>query len=201
MFLEQRHELYSLLSMPNFTKTEKLNFQLYRQSTNMVKICWEKLLLETVLVEEQLLTQWFWETSSSILSAKHTPILITAIGYITYKCSLIPPYFLLSFFSFPYPLEQCWATQINTYMNLTFSKPSIGGRVSHCFLFTTVQVNAIENLKFALETENVSTLLSRIVGNTCFPPGISHVVRQRFCCCWKQPRHLRISEANCLWFL
>ena len=89
------------------------------------------------------------------------------------------------FFLPPDPLEQCWATQINTYMNLTFSKPSIGlgGKVSHCFLFTTVQMNAIENLKFVLETENVSTLLSRIVGNTCLPPGISHVVRQRFCCC------------------
>ena len=30
------------------------------------------------------------------------------------------------FFLPPDPLEQCWATQINTYMNLTFSKPSIG---------------------------------------------------------------------------
>ena len=128
MFLEQRHELYSLLSMPNFTKTEKLNFQFYRQSTIMAKICWEKLLLETVLVEEQLLTQWFWETSSSIMSTKHTPILIAAIGYITYRCSLIPPSWFpaVLFFLPPDPLEQCWATQINTYMNLIFSKPSIG---------------------------------------------------------------------------
>ena len=30
------------------------------------------------------------------------------------------------FFLPPDPLEQCWATQINIYVNLTFSKPNIG---------------------------------------------------------------------------
>ena len=51
MFLQQRPELYSWLSMTNFTKTEKLNFQFYRQS-------WSK------YVETNCYLRQFWLMSS-----------------------------------------------------------------------------------------------------------------------------------------
>ena len=65
--------------------------------------------------------------------------------------SLFPPVLL---FLPPDPLEQCWTTQINTYVNLTFPEPNIdwGSEGESMFLFTTVQMNAIENLIVALET-------------------------------------------------
>ena len=161
-------EIIEMMHWPNipFHKNRKVKFPV----------------LQTIMVKINCYLTQFWSKSSYWHNAferhhhqlcqpnKHTVILIAAIGHITYKSSLISPYSLLSYFFLPvipWNKQQCWATQISIYVNLTFPEPNIGwgGRggvsVFFCLLLSKWMLLKIFNLLWKLK-------MSRIVASNFF---------------------------------